>query len=146
MEENNDKKQIEELKEKLFFTKKSTWKDVGTEGEKEIFDFAEGYKTFLDAGKTEREAALYIEAAAKAAGYVRIEEAAPTDNKLILVFDKVSCVLADIGDRSTLEQGLLMIGAHIDAPRIDLKGCPLYEAENMAYFKTHYYGGIKKYQ
>ncbi len=146
MEDSENKKQIEELKEKLFFTKKSTWKDLGEAGEKELMDFAEGYKTFLDAGKTEREAALYIEEAAKAAGYVRIEEAGPTDNKLILVFDKVSCVLADIGDRSTLEQGLLMVGAHIDAPRIDLKGCPLYEAENMAYFKTHYYGGIKKYQ
>jgi len=146
MDDSKDKKHIEELKEKLFFNKKSTWKDVGAAGEKEIMAFAEGYKTFLDAGKTEREAALYIEQSAQEAGYVRIEDAAPEDNKLILVFDKVSCILADIGDRNTLEQGFLMVGSHIDAPRIDLKGNPLYESENMAYFKTHYYGGIKKYQ
>ena len=146
MDNDKEKNHIEELKEKLFFNKKSTWKDVGTNGEKEIMDFAEGYKAFLDAAKTEREAAIYIEKAAQEAGYVRIEDAGPEDDKLILVFDKVSCILADIGDRKSLEDGFLIVGAHIDAPRIDLKGNPLYESENMAYFKTHYYGGIKKYQ
>ncbi len=146
MDNDKEKNHIEELKEKLFFNKKSTWKDVGTNGEKEIMDFAEGYKAFLDAAKTEREAAIYIEKAAEEAGYVRIEDAGPEDDKLILVFDKVSCILADIGDRKSLEDGFLIVGAHIDAPRIDLKGNPLYESENMAYFKTHYYGGIKKYQ
>ena len=146
MDNDKEKNHIEELKGKLFFNKKSTWKDVGTNGEKEIMDFAEGYKAFLDAAKTEREAAIYIEKAAQEAGYVRIEDAGPEDDKLILVFDKVSCILADIGDRKSLEDGFLIVGAHIDAPRIDLKGNPLYESENMAYFKTHYYGGIKKYQ
>ncbi len=146
MNKDKQKKDIDKLKEKLFFTKKSTWKDVGADGEKDIMAFAEGYKNFLDAAKTEREAALYIEKTAREAGYVRLEEAGPEDNKLILVFDKVSCILADLGNRSTLENGFLIVGAHIDAPRIDLKGNPLYESENMAYFKTHYYGGIKKYQ
>ncbi len=146
MSDDKDKKEIEELKEKLFSTKKSTWKDIGEAGEKEMMTFAEGYKDFLDAAKTEREAARYIEKAAQDAGYVKIEEAGPEDNKLILGFDKVSCILADIGNRSTLSKGFHILGAHIDTPRIDLKGNPLYESENMAYFKTHYYGGIKKYQ
>jgi len=146
MDDKKNKKETEELKKKLFSVKKSTWKNINSKDEKEISDFSEGYKTFLDKGKTERESVLLITEMAKKAGYKLLDEAEPDDTKLLINFDKVSCVLADIGSPETLEKGLLMIGSHIDAPRIDLKGNPLYESENMAYFKTHYYGGIKKYQ
>jgi len=61
-------------------------------------------------------------------------------------YDGVSGALAFINDKESLDKGFLIVGAHIDAPRLDLKGVPLFEAENMGYMKTHYYGGIKKYQ
>ncbi len=130
---------------KLVYTKKSGWDGITDKDLKSIMDFSEGYKSFLDEAKTEREAVRYIEEKAARHGYVNITKAKQGDKKLFINFDNVSCVLAEIND-TNFSDGFLMVGAHIDTPRIDLKGYPLYEAEDMAYFKTHYYGGIKKYQ
>jgi len=130
---------------KLLYTKKSGWDGISKTATKEIMDFSKGYKKFLDDAKTEREAVCVIEKLSAKEGYVNIEKAKKTDKKLFINFDNVSCVLADIGSMD-FEKGFLMVGAHIDTPRLDLKGCPLFEAEDMAYLKTHYYGGIKKYQ
>ncbi|MBE7077220.1 MAG: aminopeptidase [Clostridiales bacterium] len=115
---------------------------------KEIFDYAEGYKTFLDAGKTEREVCQYVEEAAKAQGYKPFEF-----GMKLKAGDKVyynnrgkNIYLIRIGKGDVAKDGIRIIASHIDSPRIDLKQVPLYETEGIAFGKTHYYGGIRKYQ
>ena len=114
---------------------------------KQLDEINETYKAFLDAGKTERECVTEIVRQAEAAGYRNLYEA-----KSLKVGDKVyatwmdkSIALFNIGEEP-LEQGMNILGAHIDSPRLDLKQNPLYEEGGFAYFDTHYYGGIKKYQ
>ncbi len=140
------KSSSEKLKDKLFYTKKNGWINLKTKEEKELFALSEEYKKFLDSSKTEREAIKTIAKLAKKHGYVDIKRATKRDKKLFLSYDGVAGALVNLNDVKHFERGFLMNGAHIDVPRIDLKQNPLYEAEDMAYFKTHYYGGIKKYQ
>ena len=137
----------EELKEKLFNKKENGWKSVNEEEKKAIFDFSKGYMDFLNQAKTERE---FIKKARKLAdenGFrdiIEFETLKPGD-KVYFVNRNKSMYLAIIGTES-IEKGLHIIGSHVDSPRLDLKPNPLYEDTEMAYFKTHYYGGIKKYQ
>lgn len=123
------------------------------EGEKraQVFDFAEDYRKFLSACKTERECTAFFEAQAKEAGYQLLEDAIK-EKKSLKPGDKVyvnqmgkSIAMFIIGKES-LEKGMNILGAHIDSPRLDLKQVPLYEDTEMAMFDTHYYGGVKKYQ
>lgn len=123
------------------------------EGEKrtQVFDFAEDYRKFLSACKTERECTSFFEAKAKEAGYQLLEDAIK-EKKSLKPGDKVyvnqmgkSIAMFIIGKKS-LEKGMNILGAHIDSPRLDLKQVPLYEDTEMAMFDTHYYGGVKKYQ
>lgn len=116
----------------------------------DIMDYSNGYKLFLDNGKTERTSAREIVRIAKENGYISIEEAIKKGN--ISSGDKIYAVNKDksvalfVMGKNPLEKGMKVIGAHIDVPRIDLKPNPLYEEANLGFFKTHYYGGIKKYQ
>lgn len=114
----------------------------------EMKDYCEGYKAFLDEGRTERECVIEIIRQAEARGYrpyIR-GEAVKTGDKLYRVEGNKAIMLAVIGSES-LENGAVIGGAHIDNPRLDLKPRPLYEdSDGMARFKTHYYGGIRKYQ
>ena len=109
--------------------------------------FCEGYKAFLMEGKTEREC---VEAAVKrleAAGYTAIDfakEYQPGD-KVYFINRKKAVIMTTFGQRP-VKEGVRINGAHIDSPRLDLKPNPVYEKSDMAYFKTHYYGGIRKYQ
>lgn len=123
------------------------------EGEKrtQVFDFAEDYRKFLSACKTERECTSFFEAKAIEAGYQLLEDAIK-EKKSLKPGDKVyvnqmgkSIAMFIIGKES-LEKGMNILGAHIDSPRLDLKQVPLYEDTEMAMFDTHYYGGVKKYQ
>ena len=123
------------------------------EGEKrtQVFDFAEDYRKFLSACKTERECTSFFEAKEKEAGYQLLEDAIK-EKKSLKPGDKVyvnqmgkSIAMFIIGKES-LEKGMNILGAHIDSPRLDLKQVPLYEDTEMAMFDTHYYGGVKKYQ
>ena len=121
------------------------WKKI--ENLTEIFKFSEGYKKFLDLGKTEREfvneGRKYIESK----GFVSADtkdQLIPGD-KIYYVNRGKNLVLAVIG-KEDLEKGINYVVSHIDSPRLDLKGNPLYEEFELAYMKTHYYGGIKKYQ
>lgn len=105
------------------------------------------YRAFLDNGKTERECVCEAVKMAEDAGFVRMDTLAglkPGD-KVYTINRKKNIMLAVIGRRA-LTEGVNLVGAHIDSPRLDLKQNPLYESCNMALFKTHYYGGIKKYQ
>lgn len=113
----------------------------------EAEQFSTGYKRFLDNGKTERECVREAAAMLEMQGYVPFDR-----TKSYIAGDKVyqinrgKAIIATTFGREGLEKGLRMNGAHIDSPRLDLKPNPLYEKNDMAYFKTHYYGGIRKYQ
>ena len=115
------------------------------------FDFCEDYKSFLNTSKTEREFAANTEKLAVAAGFRKLDDLIGSNtrlkpgDKVYHINRKKSAVLAVVGNKP-LSEGANILGSHIDAPRLDLKQNPLYEDTQMAFFKTHYYGGIKKYQ
>ena len=121
--------------------------DKNTGVKKEATAFAEGYKAFLNAAKTEREAAAVSEKMLLEAGYEKFEpkKTYAPGQKIYFVQEHKAVVAATIGRRS-FEEGFRLVIAHIDSPRLDLRPNPLYEADHFSYFKTHYYGGIRKYQ
>lgn len=136
-----------ELKKDLFLNDKNGYFKIDEKTEKEIFDFAEGYKTFLTASKTERlcnKNAIFL---AKEKGFVEFDpdKKYNAGDKVYLNQRNKSVILCIFG-KQPIEKGTRIVAAHIDSPRIDLKANPLYEAEELGYFKTHYYGGIRKYQ
>ncbi len=137
----------EEKKEKLFNKKENGWNSVDENKKQEIFSLSKNYMEFLNKAKTERE---FIKEARKLAdnnGFrdiIEFETLKPGDKVYFINRDK-SMYLAIIGEES-IEKGMHIIGSHVDSPRLDLKPNPLYEDTGFAYFKTHYYGGIKKYQ
>lgn len=126
---------------------KNGWKDAGEALKKEVFDFAEGYIDFLNNGKTERECVSEAVKQAEAAGFLPLCKAGSlkSGDKVYAVNKNKGIALMVIGSRP-ITDGINIVGSHIDAPRLDLKQNPLYEADEMAFLKTHYYGGIKKYQ
>lgn len=115
---------------------------------KAIFDYAEGYKVFLDEGKTEREACAWAKNAAIAKGYKPFKFGMKLKAGDKVYYDNrgKSLYLIKVGSDDVAENGIRIIASHVDSPRIDLKQVPLYEAENIAFAKTHYYGGVRKYQ
>ncbi|MBQ3074579.1 MAG: aminopeptidase, partial [Clostridia bacterium] len=138
---------MKDFAEKLCFTTKSAAKEFDASKKKEAFSFAEGYKAFLNAAKTEREAVSFAKNLAEKNGFLPLvygNEYKVGDRVYYINRDK-AMILAIIGEKDITE-GVSIIASHIDAPRIDLKPNPLCEKESIAYFKTHYYGGIKKYQ
>lgn len=131
--------------------RKNVWKTYGEEELAELEQVNRDYREFLDKGKTERECVKESIAIAKAAGYADLNDVI-AQKKTLSAGDKVylsymdkSLVLFHIGTRP-IEEGLNILGAHIDSPRLDIKQNPLYEDTELAYLDTHYYGGIKKYQ
>ena len=141
------KSQAEQLKEKLFYVKKHATLVMSEQEEKKADKYCEGYKKFLDAGKTEREAAAAAVAMAEKAGFVPFDKKAQykAGDKIYVLNREKAVILAVIG-KSDISNGVNLTAAHIDSPRLDLKQNPLYESDELGYFKTHYYGGIKKYQ
>ena len=137
----------EELKEKLFNKKKVGWENMDTREKEEVFNFSNGYMDFLNKAKTEREFIKQAKKVADENGFKDISEyqELKTGDKVYFINRDKSMYLAVIGQEK-MENGLHIIGAHVDSPRLDLKPNPLYEDGGFAYFKTHYYGGIKKYQ
>ena len=140
------KSDLEKLGEKLLFKKKNGWDGLKKKEFDSVMVISEDYKKFLNSSKTERESIDTIAKLAKKHGFVDIKKAKKSDKKLFINYDGVAGSLVYIKDPKKFKDGFLMNGAHIDVPRIDLKQYPLYEDEDMAYMKTHYYGGIKKYQ
>lgn len=131
--------------------KQNVWKTYTEEQVTELEVLCGKYKSFLDAGKTERECVAEAVRQAREAGYVSLEEAKASGRKLA-AGDKVyaacmkkTLVLFQLGSKP-ISEGMRILGAHIDSPRLDLKQNPLYEDTEMAYLDTHYYGGVKKYQ
>ena len=147
MSKKNEKIDAKELAKKLLNDRTHGAAKVGSKELEKAGEFAEGYKSFMDAAKTEREAVTWAVQAAEEAGFVPFDPA-----KKYKAGDKVyynnrgkAMCLAVIGKKGAKE-GVRIAAAHIDSPRIDLKPIPLYEANELALLKTHYYGGIKKYQ
>ncbi len=137
----------ENLKDKLFDKKENGWKTISEEEKKKAFDLSKKYMDFLNISKTEREFIKNARKLADANGYkdiIEYETLKPGDKVYFINRDK-SMYLGIIGEEP-IENGLHIIGSHVDSPRLDLKPNPLYEDTGLAYFKTHYYGGIKKYQ
>lgn len=149
MEENKTQGQL--LFEKLNYKNKDAWEKASQESIEQAFDFCEGYKKFLDKAKTEREFINEALMLIKQKGFVEINEALKTKKKLtpgmkVYQVDKGKALIMGIIGSKPLAEGVRMTGAHVDSPRIDLKQKPLYEDTAMVLLKTHYYGGIKKYQ
>ncbi len=136
-----------DLKKKLFSQKKNGWDQVKKTDIEAMESYCEDYKRFLNAGKTERLCAQQIITLAQKAGYVPYERgmALKTGDKVYLCNRGKSVLLAHLG-KKPLDEGAQIAAAHIDSPRLDLKPNPLYEDGELAYFKTHYYGGLRKYQ
>jgi aspartyl aminopeptidase len=146
-----EKTQAELLKEQLSYETKNAWEQCTAEQIKDAFDLSENYKQYLDKGKTEREFSALVEKELLNAGYQNLQDLFSKGRKLVKG-DKVfyinkhkAVAFAVIGEKP-LTEGINMVGAHIDSPRIDIKQNPLYEDSGLVLLKTHYYGGIKKYQ
>lgn len=142
-----EKKAWETRKDQLFLDKKSGYDLVDEQQLADMNDYCEGYKSFLDEAKTEREAVDAAIALAEKQGFVPYERgmALKPGDKVYRSNRGKSLLLAVIGEAS-LAEGVQIGAAHIDSPRLDLKPYPLYEDGDFALLKTHYYGGIRKYQ
>ncbi|MGI6069285.1 MAG: aminopeptidase [Blautia sp.] len=131
--------------------RKNAWEKYDGPGRKAVFDFCEGYKEFLTKCKTERECTKEFAKRAKAAGYQDLHDiiherrSIKAGDKVYAVNMEKSIILFHVGELP-MEDGMNILGAHIDSPRLDLKQNPLYEDGDLAMMETHYYGGVKKYQ
>ncbi|HWP98720.1 MAG TPA: aminopeptidase [Syntrophomonadaceae bacterium] len=133
-----------ENKEEL---KRNAWKRMDQTDTEAAHNMGRAYMDFLNRARTEREAVECIVQLAEEKGFTALQDntvLSPGQKLVIADKDKV-CALVIVGQQP-LEKGINLVASHIDAPRLDLKARPLYEADGMALFKTHYYGGIKKYQ
>lgn len=137
----------EALREKLLYQPKNGYDRLNADQRVEMEAFCKSYCAFMDAAKTEREAVTYAVAAAEKAGFRPLEPgmALKTGDRVYRNNRGKSLMLAVIGERN-LNEGINISAAHVDSPRLDIKPNPLYEDMEIAYLKTHYYGGIKKYQ
>ena len=143
----SEKSKSEELKESLFYKRKNGRLVSSEETLKKADEYCEGYKIFLDNAKTEREAVKTAVAMAEEKGFTEFVYGRKYNagDKVYINNRGKTLALAVIG-KEPVEQGVNITAAHIDSPRLDLKPNPLYEDLELALFKTHYYGGIKKYQ
>ena len=125
--------------------RKNAW--LKYKDQKEVMDFAEGYKGFLSVAKSERLAVREAEMLLKANGFKNVDDVkALKEGDRVYFINKKKNVAAFIIGSEPLEKGLRILGAHIDSPRLDLKEHPVYESKGFALGDTHYYGGVKKYQ
>ena len=137
----------ENLRDHLFFDPKNGYDRIDTEERLAVEDYCRGYMDFLNSARTEREAVRYAIAAAKENGFREFtpgQELKPGDR--VWVNNRGKAVMLAVIGAESLDRGAVIAGAHVDAPRLDLKQIPLYEQDELCYLRTHYYGGIKKYQ
>lgn len=146
MEENKAKSLADQKRELLLHNEKNGYDRLLPEEEKAMGEYCEAYKCFLNHGKTERECTAYAVALAQERGFKPYERgmAIKPGDKVYRVNRGKAVILAVIGSEP-MGNGVNICAAHIDAPRLDLKPMPLYEDDELAYLKTHYYGGIRKY-
>lgn len=143
------KQDIEQnLADKLFYRKKNYFEEADDKEIENCYTFAEDYKKFIDISKTERETCQNAVEIAVKAGFKEFKfgDKLKVGDKRYYVNRNKSVAIFKIGKNNLEEYGIKILGAHIDSPRIDLKQNPMYEDSGFCFFKTHYYGGIKKYQ
>ena len=134
-----------QLEERLLYTREYAMQDEQTNEKAHVF--REDYKQFLNQGKTEREVAKVCEERLLAAGYKAFEPGRRYQpGEKIYLLHREKCVIAATIGSVDMERGFRLNAAHIDSPRLDLRPMPLFENGGMAFFRTHYYGGIRKYQ
>ena len=138
---------LKERKEKLFYDHKNGYDRLTAADEAAMADYCRGYMAFLQQGKTERLCVTQVVAMAQAAGFRPFTRGMSLNagDKVYTVNRGKSVMLAVMG-RESMREGCQITASHIDSPRLDVKPSPLYEDSELAYFKTHYYGGIRKYQ
>ena len=132
---------------KMLRKQQNGWLKTDEQKKKDIFEFAEGYKRFLNIAKTEREFVNETMKVVEAQGFINAEklDSLKTGDKIYYLNRGKNIVLVVVG-KEEIEKGVNFVVSHADVPRLDLKGNPLYEDTELAMMKTHYYGGIKKYQ
>lgn len=142
-----EKLETQILKEKLFRTKKNGWENIEENKKKKIFEFSKEYIDFINEAKTERECTKKFTEILENNGFKNIDNlnTLKAGDKIYYI-NRYKNVYAAVIGSDDLSNGFNIIGAHIDSPRLDLKPNPLYESNELALLKTHYYGGIKKYQ
>ena len=139
-----NKKEIERISQKLISKPKLVWDAIDKREKKKIFDFDKGYQDFLNKAKTEREAVNVISDIALENGF-SLNPPGTYPIRMIKAFQGKSIALSTSG-KKPISEGINLIVSHLDSPRLDLKQNPLYEEVDLAFMKTHYYGGIKKFQ
>ncbi|MDY6856817.1 MAG: aminopeptidase [Thermodesulfobacteriota bacterium] len=145
MPDQSDNSDLKKIKETLMLKRVSVWDRLDEEQKERVFLFAQDYMEFINKAKTEREAILQIIKFAEGNGFKSIEVPLKKSKKIYRVTYKKAAALGILGKKD-IEDGVRIIASHIDSPRLDLKQNPLYEDTDLALLKTHYYGGIKKYQ
>ncbi|MDE6585258.1 MAG: aminopeptidase [Clostridia bacterium] len=132
----------------LKYTRKNVYKEADGNELKKIYDFAEGYKAFLDSSKTERDAAVTAKKLAEENGFkpFSFSEKLKAGDKRYFINRHKNVFLISVGTEDVSKDGVRIMVAHVDSPRLDLKPNPMFEDSGLCYLKTHYYGGIKKYQ
>ncbi len=142
-----EKTKGEILSEKLFYKKKHAAEILSDKEIKEAFEFCKEYREFLDFAKTERRAVTYAKEYAEKNGFTEFEpkKQYKSGDKVYFINREKAIILTVFGEKP-ISEGVKISAAHIDSPRLDLKQVPVYEDSEIAYLKTHYYGGIKKYQ
>lgn len=144
----SEKTKAQELKE-LLFNKKENGVDFMSDDELKVCDdFCEGYKKFLFNNKTEREFAKSALELAQANGFTKFDKFGSElkAGEKVYYFNRGKAIILCVKGKKPVKDGVRISAAHIDSPRLDLKQCPVYEDGSLGFFKTHYYGGIKKYQ
>ena len=138
---------MDDMRNSLFYEQKNGYDLIGTQERKTLEDYCLGYMEFLNNSRTEREAVNNAIAMAEERGFVAYVPGMELRPGMKLYRNNrgKALMLAVIG-RKDLGHGAVIAGAHVDAPRLDLKQIPMYESDEMCFFRTHYYGGIKKYQ
>ena len=131
--------------------RKLAWEDYSKEDMTKVYEFAEGYRKFISECKTERECVTEFVARAEKAGFLNLADAIKAGKALkagdrVYVNNMGKWLAMFVIGNENLENGMNILGAHIDSPRMDIKQNPLYEDTGLAMLDTHYYGGIKKYQ
>ena len=132
-----------ELFKLLSYERKNVYENITEDEKREMYALCDEYRAFLDAGKTERECVETALKMVKDAGYKNLDETdtLKAGDKVYKINRAKNILLAVIG-KDDIRNGINLVGAHIDSPRLDLKQNPLYESTGMALLKTHYYGGI----
>lgn len=145
--ENEKKSQAKILQEKLVSQRKNAVLILDEEKIQKADKFCEDYKEFLDCAKTERNAVEKCVILARENGFEEYEpsKAYKAGDKIYYI-NRKKCIILTVFGTEPIEKGIKIAASHIDSPRIDLKQNPVYEDNEIGFFKTHYYGGIKKYQ